>query len=97
MTEENYIQTDCVPQTFGVHVNDPVNHPQHYTDGKIECIEAIESSMNSAQYRGYLKGCALKYIWRYDKKGNPVQDLNKAIWYLDRLITSLEEGDERDH
>lgn len=70
-------------------INDPVNHPNHYTEGGIECIEGIEASMTSEAYRGYLKGCCLKYLWRYEKKDNPVQDLEKARWYLDRLIIEI--------
>ena len=70
-------------------VNDFVNHPPHYTAGDVECIDAIRASMSDEQFRGYLKGNTLKYIWRYDKKENPVEDLNKAIWYLEKLVEAL--------
>jgi len=66
-------------------LDDPVNHPSHYTQGTVECIDAIESSMTPEEFRGYLKGCQMKYIWRYQHKGG-VEDLKKARWYLDRLI-----------
>lgn len=66
-------------------VPDTVNHPSHYTQGGVECIEAIKASMTDDEYRGYLKGNAIKYIWRYQQKGKPGEDLAKAIWYLDRL------------
>lgn len=69
--------------------NDPVEHPSHYTENDIECIDAIESSMTPEQFRGYLKGNAMKYLWRYEKKENPIQDLRKAIWYLERLVGHL--------
>lgn len=69
--------------------NDLVNHPSHYTQGGIECIEAIEASMSSEEFKGYLKGNALKYIWRYKHKNNPVEDLKKANWYLKKLIETL--------
>ena len=71
-------------------MSDMVNHPSHYADGGIECIEAIEASMTREAFCGYLKGNAQKYFWRYEKKINPVEDLKKARWYADRLIEVLE-------
>lgn len=70
---------------------DPVNRPIHYTSGGIECIEAIKASMVKGAYKGYLKGNILKYIWRYEKKENPVEDLKKARTYLDWLIKENEQ------
>lgn len=70
--------------------NDMVNHPAHYTQGAVECIDALEASMTPEEFRGYLKGCQMKYVWRYRMKGG-VEDLRKARWYLDRLIGKLEE------
>ena len=72
-------------------MHDPVNSPQHYadTDGGIECIEAIEASMSTEEFKGFLKGNVQKYVWRYAQK-NGAEDLNKAKWYLDRLITLRE-------
>ena len=64
---------------------DNINHPAHYTQGTIECIDAIESSMTPEEFRGYLKGCQIKYLWRYQHKGG-MEDLKKCRWYLDRLI-----------
>jgi len=64
---------------------DVVNNPEHYNTGTIECIEAIEESMSSVAYKGYLKGNAMKYLWRYDYKGKQVEDLQKCQWYLARL------------
>jgi hypothetical protein len=64
---------------------DTVNHPSHYTDGGIECIEAIESALTNEEYRGYLKGNIQKYVWRERHKGG-TESLKKARWYLDRLI-----------
>lgn len=62
-----------------------VNHPDHYTKGGIECIEAIQASMTMEEFAGYLKGNVLKYLWRFESKENPSEDLAKANWYLDRL------------
>lgn len=64
---------------------DPVNHPQHYASGSLECIDWIESMLTAEEFRGYLKGNVLKYVWRHEDKGKPAQDLSKAIWYLERL------------
>lgn len=69
---------------------DPVNHPAHYTQGGIECIDAIRASMTVEEYAGYLKGQVIKYIWRYRHKGKPAEDLKKARFYLDRLIEQTE-------
>ena len=68
-----------------------VEQPPHYNYGKIECIEAIEESMTPEAFNGYLKGNALKYLWRYERKGNALQDLKKAQWYLDRLVDEVNE------
>ena len=66
--------------------HDEVNHPSHYTkNGSIECIEAIQASMDLEDFRGYCKGNILKYLWRYESKNNPQQDLAKAEWYLKAL------------
>ena len=68
---------------------DVVNNPDHYNTGTIECIEAIEESMSSVAYKGYLKGNAMKYLWRYDYKGKQVEDLQKCQWYLGRLTQAV--------
>ena len=60
---------------------DPVNHPAHYKVGGIETIDFIE-----AKSLGYHLGNAVKYITRADHKGNRLQDLQKAKWYIDRAI-----------
>lgn len=74
----------------GKKISDAVNHPSHYTQGGIECIDAIKASMTSEEFCGYLKGCTLKYLWRYKHKGKPVEDLKKAQWCQDRLIKEEE-------
>jgi len=61
--------------------SDPVNHPAHYKVGGIETIDFIE-----AKALGYHLGNAVKYITRADHKGNRLQDLQKAKWYIDRAI-----------
>lgn len=64
---------------------DEVTKPEHYNSGAVECIEAIKASMSLDEFKGYLKGNALKYLWRYRYKGKPAQDLAKAQWYLNKL------------
>lgn len=70
-------------------VNDPVNRPAHYTDGKIEVIDFIEDKK-----LGFCLGNAVKYIARAGKKDptKEVEDLKKARWYVERRIKELEEG-----
>lgn len=70
---------------------DMVNHPPHYTGGGVECIDAIRASMSDEAFEGFLKGQVMKYIWRYEKKRKPLEDLKKADWYLGRLISLWEE------
>jgi hypothetical protein len=83
-------ETICVGVVEGIDVvdviSDAVNSPPHYKSGGIEAIEGIEASMAPEAYAGYLKGNIMKYMWRYERKGKPIEDLKKARWYLDRLI-----------
>ena len=67
-------------------MSDPINNPEHYNTGSIECIEAIEASMTPEEFKGYLKGSVIKYLWRYQNKNNPAQDLEKCLWFLKRLL-----------
>lgn len=68
---------------------DNVNHPKHYTSGKIEVIKIIEDQLTYEEYRGYIKGQVIKYITR-ERYKNGLEDLKKARWYLDRLIKKME-------
>ena len=67
---------------------DMVNHPPHYTQGEIECIEAISyinKKLNMQGFEGYCLGNFIKYIWRCNFK-NGWEDIDKAIFYLDKLL-----------
>jgi hypothetical protein len=64
---------------------DNVNSPSHYTGGGIETIDAIEAALTPEEFRGYLKGNVLKYIWRERCKGQ-TESVAKAEWYTKRLI-----------
>ena len=66
-----------------------VHSPTHYNKKGIEAIQAIEASMSDEEFQGYLKGNTLKYLWRYRYKENPAQDLDKALWYLNKLRDSI--------
>ena len=70
-------------------MNDPVNHPKHYTShpSGVECIEVTE-------HFNFNKGNAIKYIWRSSDKGKEVEDLRKARWYIDREIARILNGKE---
>ncbi len=72
-------------------LEDNINSPKHYSHNRlgIECIQAIEASMSKEQFIGWLKGQIIKYIWRFEYKGKPVEDCKKAQFYLNRLIEEL--------
>lgn len=72
--------------------SDPVEHPSHYANSSIECWDAIKASMTHEAFCGYLKGNVQKYIWRYEKKAAPVEDLRKAAVYLNKLIEELNDN-----
>ena len=86
--EANFVKVD---NDLAKVEEDLVNHPSHYTSGGIECIDAIAASMTPDEYAGFLKGQVIKYVWRYRLKGKPLEDLKKARFYLERLISSLEQ------
>ena len=66
---------------------DLINHPPHYTRGKIECLDFIID-----QHLPYLAGQIVKYVVRYRWKGDGVEDLKKARFYLNRLIQEESRG-----
>ena len=71
---------------MGVSAKDNVNRPSHYTQGKVECIDAIESA--TIGKKGIDAVCVanvIKYLWRYEEK-NGLEDIKKAQWYLQKLI-----------
>ena len=68
---------------------DAVDRPEHYNNGGMECIDAIQGMLTHDEYIGYLRGNALKYMWRFRYKGKPIEDLRKARWYEERMINYL--------
>lgn len=78
-------------------MEDMVNSPSHYTNGSIECIDAMKSMMQGAvvsAFISYCWGASFKYLWRWHYKGKPIQDLEKARWYINKMIEKLKEEDE---
>ena len=71
---------------------DNVNAPSHYLHGKKETIDVICDCMTGDEFHGYLKGNILKYVSRYKFKWEPLEDLHKAQWYLDRLVKEVSNG-----
>lgn len=67
--------------------NDNVNHPKHYTShpSGIECIQITE-------HMDFCIGNAIKYLWRAGGKNDEIEDLKKAIWYIQRKIDLIEDG-----
>ena len=70
----------------GLMEEDMINSPPHYKNGKIECIDAMEAMLSPEEFVGYLRGNVFKYLWRYQHKGKAHEDLQKAQWYLARLV-----------
>lgn len=69
---------------------DMVNHPSHYTQGGIECIDALEAAtINLKGIEAVCTANAIKYLWRWKEKGG-IEDLEKSKWYIDRLIKKME-------
>ena len=81
-------QDSCCDKESNV---DMVNHPAHYTQGGIECIDALKAAtVSKTGIEAVCTANAIKYLWRYEEK-NGIEDVKKARWYIDRLIRELEE------
>lgn len=70
-------------------------NPSHYRKGKLETIENIKNSMSESEYIGFLKGNIYKYVARYEEK-NGIEDLEKAKWYINKLIDAEKEDSQED-
>lgn len=71
-------------------MSDPVNHPKHYNahPSGMECIDIVE-------HMSFNVGNAIKYLWRANHKGAPIQDIEKAAWYIAREIERMNGGHQR--
>jgi len=70
-------------------VSDDVNHPPHYTQGSIECINAIASALGHGAFVDFLRAQVIKYMWRLGRKGDALEDAKKGKWYASRLVEEL--------
>lgn len=61
-----------------------VNHPSHYNRGKLECIDIMEDVFGIDETRAFCKLNAFKYLVRAELKGSEVEDIDKALWYLNK-------------
>ncbi len=75
-------------------IKDNVNHPSHYETGKYECIDVMLETQGKESVKAFCICNAFKYLYRHNNK-NGVEDIKKAIWYLNKYI-SLEEVTEDD-
>jgi len=71
-----------------ITIEDMVNEPPHYNQHGVECIDAIKATTGDS-FKHYLKGNIMKYLWRFDYKNKPLEDLQKARWYLNKLIDEV--------
>ena len=70
----------------------PVNKPVHYTIGDgIECIDYIKQTLGLEGFKAFYHGNVIKYQHRHTYKGNPVEDMEKAQWYLEKMIDTMKE------
>lgn len=86
----NPIKPPKVPVFKEAIIVDDVNNPVHYTSGGVECIDALEAAtVNLKGIEAVDTANAIKYLWRWKQK-NGVEDLKKAIWYINHLIEKIE-------
>ena len=71
---------------------DNVNHPTHYNKGTMECLDVIKACLSNSEFRGFLKGNVMKYMYRKGDKGDALEDLNKACWYAKKLKEQEKDG-----
>ena len=71
---------------------DNINHPAHYNKGTMECLDVIKACLSNSEFRGFLKGNVMKYMYRKGDKGDALEDLNKACWYAKKLMEQEKDG-----
>ena len=70
---------------------DEINKPNHYTQGTVECLDALDSMLEESSRIDFYRSQIVKYMWRLRDKGDPLKDAKKAQFYLGRLIEKLEQ------
>jgi len=88
------ISDNRLGKSYSNLINTMVDHPPHYNNGHVECIEAIEAMLTPDEFIGYLRGNSLKYRWRFRYKNKPIEDLRKARWYEEKLMAFLMENQD---
>jgi len=73
-------------------MSNPVSSPKHYTQGGIETIDFMKAKLSAEEFAGFCLGNVIKYCTRAKHKGRFVEDLQKARWYLDCLISEYDQG-----
>lgn len=73
--------------------SDPVNHPSHYTQGGVECIQAMQAAFGAETVQSFCLCNAFKYIWRANLK-NGIQDIEKAKWYINKYLELVPDTQE---
>lgn len=97
--EDSYIEGNTIKDYFiklpkeSKPQKEMVNHPEHYHNGKFECIEVMLDVFGKDKVADFCELNAFKYLWRADNKGTDIQDKKKAIWYLNKYI-ELKEKDK---
>jgi len=87
----NGMPVHSTEDTFDLPKDDMVNHPPHYNQYGVECIDALRAATGEG-FEYYLQGNVMKYLWRYRYK-NGVEDLKKANWYLELLIAEKQDNE----
>lgn len=82
---QNYIKASATSTKEDLQ-KEMVNHPSHYKNGNIECIEAMIDVFGKDKVAAFCELNAFKYQWRANNKGTDIQDKKKAIWYLNKYI-----------
>jgi len=72
-------------------MTDPVEKPFHYNTGEVECIDYIKQVLGQDGFIAYCHGNMIKYQHRYKYKSNPVEDMHKAKWYLEKMLETMKE------
>ena len=93
--EDNYNACKIAYEILTAQKQDSVNHPAHYESGKYECIDVMTEALGEDVTKGFCLGNAFKYIYRCKRKHDtPVEDAQKALWYLQKFLEL--EGENHD-
>jgi hypothetical protein len=87
--DDNWMSEIIRSPSIKIDEYDIVDRPAHYNQGQYEVIDVIQDKLTKEQFRGYLEGNILKYVLRHQYKGHPKQDLQKAQWYLNRMVETF--------